>query len=278
MVPFLLLMIACEQDGTTETDGAALQGKTTRQVMNSNQIVVLTQEINDIASDVLSSEGISIGGETTSPDDCTPSIERQYIKDVTHYDTTIYSGTIIVDYGDGTSCGAQTIRKGSISNTFTYIINYRDRQTYSVRQRIKFDEFTRDSARVDGEFIVIAKTDAPDTLKINAARITYPDGNFARLTATLVSQRVYSDDGETYTRSVTGHVASSAPDGNFYNADFVEPVEYSYDCGENESLIPVRGKIKLQLGGWDAMIDYGNGACDKLYTVTINGSRETYSF
>jgi hypothetical protein len=144
-----------------------------------------------------------------------------------------------------------------------------------VKQTISFDNFVRDSARLDGEFVTISKTNFPDTIKINAARITYPNGNFAQLTATFVSERVY--DGTNYTRKVTGHLASSQPDGNFYNADILEPMEYSYECSGSESLIPVKGKIKLVLGAWDAMIDYGDGSCDRTYSVTIKGDKQTYT-
>jgi hypothetical protein len=271
----IVLMIACSADEGTFTDGSKLQGATKPYAMNSSQVLVLTQEALDITADILSSEGISIGGETSSPDDCEPELSRQYVKDVTHYDTTIYSGTIVLNYGNGTSCSNATTRMGTISSFFTYIINYRNTQSYSVKQTISFDNFVRDSARLDGEFAVISKTDFPDTIKINAARITYPNGNFAQLTATFVSERVY--DGTTYTRRVRGHLASSQPDGNFYNADIIEPMEYLYDCGGSESLIPVKGKIKLVLGNWDAMIDYGNGACDRTYTVTIKGDKQSYS-
>jgi hypothetical protein len=269
------LMIACSSDDVASTDGSKLQDATKPYAMNSSQVLVLTQEALDITANLLSSEGISIGGETASPSDCEPALLRQYVKDVTHYDTTIYSGTIVLNYGDGSSCSNETTRTGSISNFFTYIINYRNTQSYSVEQTISFDNFVRDSARLDGEFVTISKTNFPDTIKINAARITYPNGNFAKLTATFVSERVY--DGTHYTRKVTGHLASSQADGNFYNADIIESMEYSYDCAGSESLIPVKGKIKLVLGTWDALIDYGDGTCDRTYSVTIKGDKQTYT-
>lgn len=275
LISLLAMMIGCSSDEGSSTDGGKLQGATKPYAMNSSQVLVLTQEALDITADILSSEGISIGGETASPDDCEPALSKQYVKDVTHYDTTIYSGTIVLNYGDGTACSNETTRMGSISNFFTYIINYRNTQSYSVKQTISFDNFVRDSARLDGDFVTISKTNFPDTIKINAARITYPNGNFAQLTATFVSERVY--DGTNYTRKVTGHLASSQADGNFYNADIIEAMEYSYECSGAESLIPVKGKIKLVLGTWDAMIDYGDGSCDRTYTVTIKGDKQTYT-
>jgi hypothetical protein len=275
LMALVLMMIACSSEDGESTDGSKLQGATKPYAMNSSQVLVLTQEALDITANLLSSEGISIGGETGSPEDCEPALSRQYVKDVTHYDTTIYSGSLVLNYGDGSSCTNETVRTGSISSFFTYIINYRDTQTYSARQTISFENFVRDSARLDGEFSTISKTGFPDTIKINAARITYPNGSFVQLSATFVSERVY--DGTTYTRKVTGHLASSQPDGNFYNADIIEPMEYSYDCSGAASLIPVKGKIKLELGTWNATINYGDGACDRTYTVTIKGDTQTYA-
>ena len=272
-------MIACSSDDTnSETDGSKLQPLAVQYVTNSNHILFITQEALDITANILADEGISIEGDTQGPDDCSPTILHEYVQDYSHYDTTIYSGTITMDYGDNTSCKNATPRSGSIADFFTYIINYKNDISFSVNQTLTFTGFKRDTVQFDGKFTSKSKTGVADTLQVNAARLTYPDGTFNRLSGTLISERIYNSDKTNYTRSITGELTSSTPDGYFYAAEIIEPLLYSYDCAGTGSLIPVAGKLKLITPIFTAELNYGNGECDKVYTVKIKGDPKSYSF
>src|SRR5436190_6594560 len=96
-------LASCEEEAV-KLNSAQIQAITKSSVVTAHQIFVTAQEVLDITSDVLSDEGIAIEGTNASPENCPPWLDRQYIMDLTHYDTIIYAGTITLNYGNGTEC------------------------------------------------------------------------------------------------------------------------------------------------------------------------------
>jgi hypothetical protein len=259
-------------------------------VETAHEIFVFAQEVVDVTSDVLSDEGISIEGTNTSPENCPPTLNSQYIKDLTHYDTIIYAGTITMDYGTGTQCADKsTKRQGSMQNIFTYIINQKNNISSSVRQTISFHDFKRNNIQLRGRIISTAVTGSADTLKISAAKIIYENGSSILWHGFLANQRINSAgvifDPEITTgseiadtRLITGTIQSTTTDGKFFTASIRNAISYNYDCSGSNSLIPVKGTVDVQVNQLSAIVDYGNGSCDRTYTVTINSNSVTYLF
>jgi hypothetical protein len=282
-------MVSCHEDDVRHND-EELQLQAKSSVETAHGIVVGVQEVLDITSDLLSDEGISIEGTNGSAESCPPALNRQYLVDLSHYDTTIYVGTITLDYGNGNECADKgTKREGSISDFFTYIINYKNGITSSVRQTISFQNFKRNSVQLDGVIRSSAVTGFADTLDISAATTTFENGRTISWGATLANQQINSNgvingarvttgSDAANTRILTGKIHSSTVDGKFFKGNIMKAIRCSYECSGSNSLIPVSGTIEITIDGNSAILDYGNGGCDRNYTVTINKNIQSYTF
>lgn len=282
IVLMLFGMVACENNDFVLSN--AEKHKLTRSsTATTHQILVSVQEAMDIAFSVLSSEGISIEGTSASSSTCLPTLYRNYIVDNTHYDTIIYAGSIIMDYGIGAPCGdTGNLRAGKINNTFTYIINTDNPETAnslssSLREVITFDNYKRESFAFDGRISLFAETGNADTLKTNDMKITFPDGSIVLWGGTLINEIVKNERGELV-RSITGNLQGSTADRKFFKATMLTGITYNYECSGTDSLVPVKGIVEVKVNDWTALVDYGDGNCDRVYTVTIDKSELSYTF
>jgi hypothetical protein len=285
----LTALVSCQEDDVRHSD-EELQIEAKSSVETAHQIVVGVQEVLDITSDVFSDEGFSIEGTNGSAENCPPRLNRQYIIDKTHYDTTIYAGTITMDYGNGNECADKgTKREGSISDIFTYIINYKNNTSSAVKQTISFHQFKRNSIQLDGTIRSTAVTGFADTLEISAATITNNTGRSISWGGTLANQRINTagvingarntaGDTTPDTRILTGKIHSSSTDGKFFTGNILKAIRCNYECSSSNALVPVSGIVEIVINGNSAILDYGNGSCDRMYTVTINKNIKSYTF
>jgi hypothetical protein len=283
--PYTLLLlitsiaaISCSTDDM-KLSAPEMQARMKSSATTAHQIFVTAQEVLDITTDALSTEGISIEDSNASPEGCPPLLINQYIIDETHYDTIIYAGGIVLDYGTGLNCAARgAVKKGKIEDLFTYIISEKAQPTFSVKQTITFQGFQRDTITLDGSLSCYGVTGSPDTIKIHSAKITYENGNSIQWKGTLINQRHNVANVSGDTRTIGGNITSTTSDNRLFIAKIIEPITYNYDCTGSNSLIPVDGKVEISLNDWRAIIDYGNGSCDRTYTVTMGDNTIAYKF
>jgi hypothetical protein len=273
-------LFSCGSDEDMKLSASEMQSRMKSSATTTHQIFVTVQEVLDITSDALSTEGISIEDSNASPESCPPLLINQYIIDETHYDTIIYAGGITLDYGNGSTCAARgAVKKGKIQNIFTYIINLIDKEpTFSVKQNITFERFTRDTIQLDGALTSFGVTGASDTIKIKSSKITYENGVSIRWAGILINERHRIENIAGDTRTITGNIKSTTSDNRSFTATIINPIVYNYDCSGSNSLIPVKGVVEISLNDWRALINYGNGACDRTFTVTMGNNTVTYNF
>ena len=272
-------MISCEGDDDMKVSAAEMQVRMKSSVTTSHQILVTAQEVLDITSDALSTEGISIEDSNASPESCAPLLINQYIMDETHRDTIIYAGVIILDYGTGLHCSARgAVRKGKIEDLFTYIINLKNQVSFSVKQDITFAGFNRDTIQLDGSLTSFGVTGSPDSIKIKSAKITYLNGVSIQWNGTFINQRYRDPNSAGDIRTIKGNITSTTSDNRFFKANVIEAITYNYDCSGSNSLVPMKGKVKIIENDWHALVDYGDGSCDRTCTVTIGDNQVIYNF
>jgi hypothetical protein len=283
MIGLSPLAMSCE-DSFGVASGEAAQEYTKSSTSTAHEIMLLTQEVLDLTSDVLSAEGISIEVDHASPENCLPDLYNQYIRDDSHYDTVIYAGTIAMNFGAGTNCSLEgTPREGKIINFFVYIINminpeFTGNISSSVKQTITFENFKRNDIGISGRISTSSSTGGPSTFETNSSTITFADGSKVVWGGLLTSARGTNEASGEQTRSITGNLHGSTVDGKFFSAEVLEAVGYSYECASGNSLVPVSGRIKFTVNQVEAILNYGNGNCDRTYTVTAGDDTKEYSF
>jgi hypothetical protein len=278
LVLTIVIIQSCQESDNNVLTPEQLQAISKSAAQNNHQIIVATQEVLDITSGVLSDEGISVQESNAKPENCQPELLREYVMDRSHYDTIIYAGTITVDYGNGSSCNALSpVRKGKIKNTFTYIINLLNNGTFKVYQNIVFEDFKRDTVALSGTFRTLAATGEADSLETFGARITFPSGSVI-WNGTLANTRVNTGDLADDLKTITGTLSGTTTDGNPFVAEVTKSIVYNYECSGSNSLVPIQGTLSMNVKQNKVIIDYGNGNCDREYSVTINGITNIYSF
>jgi hypothetical protein len=195
-------------------------------------------------------------------------------------DSLVYSGTITIDYGDGSSCNSTRIRKGKITDTFKYVVVFGDDSiSYSSTETITFEGFTKDSTQVDGTFIITSSSGNPKTVEAQNAMITYSDGTSVQWSGILffTYERGERCKWKDNTISVTGSITGVNRDGVGFTIEITEPVVYKFKCN-NHKFIPVMGIIEVTVGGVLTVVDFGDGDCDRIYSTTVNGETTEHKF
>jgi len=289
VVLIIVVAFACQSD-ENELTTEQKELLATDAAESNLTILSAAMDVMDITSDAFGDKGIAGGRQSTigkkrgGPNgQCIPAISGSFDIDRTHRDSLIYTGSFIIDYGDGKSCSGDStrVRKGRIIDTFTYIISFRDSLSFSVSESISFEGFYKDSISIDGTFTSVRKSSGVTSMNISGAKLTYADGTSATWSGTLdtrqdegLNPRSWDDDIKTITGSVTGVTRG----GSAFSASITSGIVYRYECFNKWKTVPVSGVISITAGGDTSTVDYGDGTCDKTYSITVNGETTTHTF
>ncbi len=280
---FSALLFACDENDNLSPEES--RAKTEVAAQDNSEMLAATQEVLDVTSMALLEKGVSGGRESTGGRlsehgfNCYPTISASY--DVKkNADSIVYSGTIVIDFGDGSSCEDSTkVRSGKITDVFKTVITYNDSIPARSTEVITFENYKKDSVELDGVFTSSYSSDGTSTVDIEDAMLTYDDGTSASWSGTLSyfydhnATLHWKDDTKTLTGSITGTTRT----GDSFNAEITNDVLFSYEC-EGKHDVPVSGAISINVGGATSEVDYGDGTCDKIYTITANGETTEYTF
>ena len=103
-------------------------------------------------------------------------------------------------------------------------------------------------------------------------KITFPDGKVYSRIGTRVREMTEGFDTignwEDNVFLVSGYNITTFPNGTKYTFTITTPLRIAMSC---RMPFPVKGVIKVVKNDAEATLDYGNGDCDKLVIITING-------
>lgn len=231
-------------------------------------------------------------------------------------DSLAIKGNMVIDYGDGSTCTDSTeVMKGKILDTFDLILSNRDSVSFSLTDSITFDGFQKDSIQLAGLIVKHSTQWQTTDIDIHDARITYADGTFVNFSGSLesvlgrISVSNHNDDADqgndgnwddhdgnqndststgsdsvsnpgggdhwSYGRTVTGSLSGVTRDGSTFTAEITSPIVYDFSCSMK---VPVSGTITLTVAGVESTIDYGNGSCNRKYTIDCGGKSTDYHF
>lgn len=280
---FSVLLFACDDNDNLSPEESRAKAEVAAQ--DNSEMLAATQEVLDVTSMALLEKGVS-GGRTSSGGrlsehgfNCYPTISASY--DVKkNADSIVYSGTIVIDFGDGSSCEDSTkVRSGKITDVFKTVIRYNDSIPARSTEVITFENYKKDSVELNGVFTSAYSSDGSSTVEIDDAVLTYEDGTSASWSGTLSYS--YDNNGTLHwkddTKTLTGSITGTTRTGDNFNAEITNDVVFSYEC-EGKHDVPVSGTISINVGGSSSEVDYGDGTCDKIYTITTNGETTEYTF
>lgn len=178
--------------------------------------------------------------------------------------------TITLDFGAGCTSNDNVTRSGKIIITLSDSVH-----KYNATAVMSFDNYKVSGFKVEGT-ITWVNTTTPNgvswTRSIENGKITNPSGNYYWLhvgsktvqqTAGVTTPLNLLDD----VYSITGDHTVTNPAGRSRTATITEALEKKVICA-NVS----KGKIKIQGPNHFAILDYGDGTCDRVATISIDGN------
>ncbi|RED97484.1 hypothetical protein [Marinoscillum furvescens] len=184
--------------------------------------------------------------------------------------------TITIDFGDGCEGPHGRVRKGKV------LIEYNERRRVPGAYRIvTFDEFFIDSVQVEGTRTLTNTTNAEEAdtyafeVKLEGGKLTYPDGTTYTRTATKTRTIYVGGTRDEHYTSVSGSASGVQRNGESYSMEVLDPIIFKRGCRAGRVFIPVSGQKEIISGEQTILVDYGDGTCDNLVDITINGETET---
>ncbi len=180
------------------------------------------------------------------------------------------ANTMTVDFGDGCEDMNGVVRSGMI-----ILERSGDKLEIGSFHKVTFQAFTVDSVQIDG---VRTSTNITDTAAVDGLEVTQVvlTGGVITFNDTVsitreseLTRTRFRGDLETpgYT-SLTGSASGTLNDGTAYTSTIVDEIYMTRECDLH---VPVSGVKDLVAGDLTAELDYGDGTCDNLATLTING-------
>ncbi len=180
--------------------------------------------------------------------------------------------TITITYpAEGCTGPRGRVRKGTIT------IEYNERRLIpGAFRRISFVDFFIDDVQIEGTRTTTntseETSDSPEfTVELVGGKLTFPDETFATRDANHVRTWVRANNPLEDSSEVTGGANGQRRDGVNYEIEILERLVYKRSCRLEGVFIPVQGIKQITSGDNVAVIDFGDGRCDNLVTITVNG-------
>ncbi len=278
----LALAWACKDDKYASPSLAQQQQNAKAAAQDNSAMIATTQETMDATSLAFSDKGISSGrtADDANWNGCKPNISGTFNVNNSFPDSLIYSGTITLDYGDGSTCKDSVhARSGKITDTYVISVSLRNKFAFSSSETILYEGFHRDTTQLDGTIIIKSATKSPTTVEAQNTKLTYANGQSASWSGTLTFTYEKLHQSRDWwggkTVDVTGSITGTSRTGVAFSANIAKQVVFTNSCGHHHQFIPVSGTVDVTAGGTTSTVDFGDGSCDKQYTITTNGNVET---
>lgn len=182
---------------------------------------------------------------------------------------------VTLDFGTGCIGPDGKERKGQI------IINYTQRLYRPGAQlSITLQNYSVDDVQIEGtKTITNVSPNFQANISLNTTlvggKITWPNGDvatrqFTRTRTWIRAARPINDEFH-----VEGAVQGTRRNGNSYQINIVSTLIYKRKCRLQGVHIPVQGLKAIQRTGKpNVLVDFGDGDCDHLITITVNGSSQ----
>jgi hypothetical protein len=185
--------------------------------------------------------------------------------------------TITFDFGAGCAGADGHVRKGKI------IVNYTDRLLQpAATATLQFDNFSNDSIQVSNSTTyVIKNTGTLDKLQFTVdidAKLTKPGGNYTEWHSHKIITRIEGsatasplDD----VMQIEGNASGTLKKNDLavaWNAEITDPLIKKFTCRWISKGTVKESRENLASNSqWIGSLDYGNGNCDNLATLTLDG-------
>lgn len=261
--------MGCSSDESVDVS-ATSKTITTYDALANSEIDISVDDVSTIVEDQFSVQQ-NAASRTSEP---VKSILPECAIVTTVAETETYTKTI--DFGTvGCTIPNGNVLKGKIIVSFSKnattpsrTISYTLEGFYHNDKLIEGSKtFTQESKGTD-----LLATDHPVTTHLIDVTVTFPDRKVYTRTGTNVKEMIDGfttrDVWDDNVYKVTGGNTTTFPNGNIYTSTITTPLQITMSC---KIPFPVSGIVKITKNDVEATLDYGNGDCDNLATMTTDG-------
>lgn len=177
---------------------------------------------------------------------------------------------ITIDFGAGCTSPNGIIRKGKIFLAYSGNLLFPGSTIITT-----FEGYEVNGLKIEGTRTLTNLAINPTTktvtlaVKIQTGKVTWPDNTFVTFVSDQVRTLKLGDLG--YEISVTGTASGKTRGGFDYSSLTSTALNIKQTCVESGVYIPTIGILQFTVSSTLFSIDYGNGTCDKLITLTYPG-------
>ena len=218
------------------------------------------------------------GRISTSNTSTTERIMGCFTTSVTHLvQGQYFPARIEIDFGAGCPGKDGRVRSGKVVTEYTGRLTVPGKSATTV-----FKGYAVDGVKVEGT-LKITNTGNVNTRQFTVdiinAKLTNPNGDYTKWNSQKVITQVeglgtpdlYIDDVFTITGYASGEVKTSSF-ATAWESNIIEPLRKRFGCPYiSKGIVKVVRRNLSPDSKWVAVLNYGNGTCDKFATLTING-------
>lgn len=269
MVASVLFFASCNK-----TDDAGLSALEAENINNESATDAKVDEVNDIAASALDSND-AVSGRVEGADDRLAC--ATVTKDATN---TKESGKITIVFTGDCKDDDGDVRTGKI------VISWSGGRWFVAKSvhTVTLDGYTVNGVKIDGSRSVtnVSTADKPLTFNIEGNhKTTWADGTTASRSVKRTRQWVRSALMPLQDRWIISQTDPNTPaasgtnrKGKSYSVQITTPLQYFASCGRRVH-VPVIGVKQVTVDSKKFTVDYGDGTCDHLVTVTVDGKTKT---
>ncbi len=187
-------------------------------------------------------------------------------------------GTITISFDSAACSNKGVVRSGEI------IIHFSGhRYSPGATRSITFNNFKRNKHEFEGTY-TIKNVSVSDTsylkfeITLVGGKITFPDGSTVTREQDITHEWIRTSNplGDQWLRLAGGTAHGTGRKGHTYDMQIIKDLVITRACEINNNVcIPVSGEKKITTDSKVFDIDYGDGTCDEVVTITVNGASQT---
>ena len=272
LLAFLLSLDSCapEKIDFNSNDSANVENETTSDAYFSDS--------EDLSTTTVSSDSLTAGGRIDGVprlihvDDPRLACATVTITPADNSTFLVPKGILTIDFGAGCTDNHGNTRKGKIT------IAYRGRRFLPTSSVVTtLDGYEINGIKIQGVRSVTnnsnsSQLDPRFTTTMTDGKITWPDGSSVTRDETITREWKLGVTNIENQWFVTGSATGKNRKDIDYSMTITNKLVYKKECAVNNQVyMPVQGTKELVVEGNSKKItiDYGNGVCDKLVTITI---------
>jgi len=257
----LALLVSCNNDDTTPDFS-------TEEIEDANLDAIedsYFDDGDDIVSEAFTSTDQDLNGGRVSTD------ERLVCATLTRTGSKS-EGSLRIDFGDGCTGPRGNVRTGAIVVTHTGNWN-----VAGSKWRFSYEDYSVNGVQLEGERTVTIVSTS-DSLVVSdvtlvGGKITWPDGGVATREVNRRREHERNENNLLDRLIIYGTAQGTFRNGRGYSIEILERLIYRRACAAEGVIIPVSGVKLIKHGARELTVDYGDGTCDNIVTLTNKNGR-----